>query len=113
MLGPHPGVTGDPGAKRQHTVLLSVIWPRGGEGIKAFSWSAREMDSAGEAQKDMLVLRNEAAMSPSTEVPKLLQQWEVGAVASTRGQLGSIGCQGHGGNPQVHGSITQPSTRVG
>lgn len=72
------GVTGDPGARRQHTVLLGVIWPRGGDGIKALSWPAREMDSAGEAQKDILVLRTEAAMSPSTEVPELLQWWEAG-----------------------------------
>lgn len=87
VLNPHTG-WGDCQSQGQtvhHRLLSGVIQPRGGEGIKALSWPIREKDSARKAQKDVLALRTEAAMSPSPV-------GGCGVPAPTRGQLGSARC---------------------
>lgn len=51
----------------------------------------REKDSAREAQKDMLALRTEAAVSRSTRVPELPQWWDVRCLSQPGGSWGVLG----------------------
>lgn len=105
-------VTGGPGARQRHSVLLGVTWPRGGEGIKALSWPPSEKDSAGEAQKDMLVLRTEAATCPSTRILELPQQWDMrGGCPKQGGSQGSLSAGVLAGTPAL--LLASPSLALG